>query len=149
MMKCQRNLMEFTRRSLCAAAMPRLFPQTNLRALALAVTIAITFQLAPNANAEPSPSAKPSVSPSVKPSVSAKPSATFPSSALNPSASTEVKAIAQPAPRKILTGWIPYYGMNVSLPTAVANADLINEVMPFWYTLKLNSKTKAPYILDL
>ena len=52
-------------------------------------------------------------------------------------------------PRKILTGWIPYYGMSTSLPTAVANADLISEVMPFWYTLKLNSKTKAPYILDL
>lgn len=52
-------------------------------------------------------------------------------------------------PRKILTGWIPYYGMKDSLPTAVANADLINEVMPFWYTLKLNDKSKAPYILDL
>ena len=58
-------------------------------------------------------------------------------------------ANAEPAPRKILSGWIPYYGMNVSLPTAVANADLINEVMPFWYTLKVNAKTKAPYILDL
>lgn len=52
-------------------------------------------------------------------------------------------------PRKILTGWIPYYGMSTSLPTAVANADLINEVMPFWYTLKLNNKSKKPYILDL
>jgi hypothetical protein len=39
--------------------------------------------------------------------------------------------------------------MSTSLPTAIANADLINEVMPFWYTLKLNSKTKNPYILDL
>ena len=58
-------------------------------------------------------------------------------------------ANAEPAPRKILSGWIPYYGMSTSLPTAVANADLINEVMPFWYTLKLNTKTKAPYILDL
>ena len=58
-------------------------------------------------------------------------------------------ANADPAPRKILSGWIPYYGMSTSLPTAVANADLINEVMPFWYTLKLNTKTKAPYILDL
>jgi spore germination protein YaaH len=58
-------------------------------------------------------------------------------------------ATAEPAPRKILTGWIPYYGMSTSLPTAVANADLINEVMPFWYTLKLNSKNKTPYILDL
>jgi len=58
-------------------------------------------------------------------------------------------ANAEPAPRKILSGWIPYYGMSTSLPTAVANADLINEVMPFWYTLKLDTKTKAPYILDL
>jgi len=58
-------------------------------------------------------------------------------------------ANAEPAPRKILTGWIPYYGMSTSLPTAVANSDLINEVMPFWYTLKLNGKTKSPYILDL
>ena len=58
-------------------------------------------------------------------------------------------ANAEPAPRKILSGWIPYYGMSTSLPTAVANADLINEVMPFWYTFKLNTKTKAPYILDL
>ena len=58
-------------------------------------------------------------------------------------------ANAEPAPRKILSGWIPYYGMSTSLPTAVANADLINEVMPFWYTLKLNTKSKAPYILDL
>jgi hypothetical protein len=56
---------------------------------------------------------------------------------------------ADPAPRKILSGWIPYYGMSTSLPTAVANADLIREVMPFWYTLKLDAKTKAPYILDL
>lgn len=39
--------------------------------------------------------------------------------------------------------------MSTSLPTALANADLINEVMPFWYTFKLNAKTKAPYILDL
>ena len=58
-------------------------------------------------------------------------------------------SISKPTPRKILTGWIPYYGMSTSLPTAIANVDLINEVMPFWYTLKLNNKTKNPYILDL
>ena len=68
-----------------------------------------------------------------------------PSANAEPSNSANVNT----TPRKILTGWIPYYGMSTSLPTAVANADLINEVMPFWYTLKLNSKTKAPYILDL
>ena len=68
-----------------------------------------------------------------------------PSANAEPSNSANINT----TPRKILTGWIPYYGMSTSLPTAVANADLINEVMPFWYTLKLNSKTKAPYILDL
>jgi len=70
---------------------------------------------------------------------------------LIPSAVAETNNLASsnPTPRKILTGWIPYYGMSTSLPTAVANADLINEVMPFWYTLKLNSKTQTPYILDL
>lgn len=39
-------------------------------------------------------------------------------------------------PRKILSGWIPYYSMNTALPSAVNNADLITEVSPFWYTLK-------------
>ena len=52
-------------------------------------------------------------------------------------------------PRKILTGWIPYYSMKTALPDVLNNADLIKEVMPFWYTLKYNSKTKAPEILDL
>lgn len=72
---------------------------------------------------------------------------------LVPSASAEPNSSPSPAsqisPRKILSGWIPYYGMSTSLPTALANSDLINEVMPFWYTFKLDSKTKAPYILDL
>jgi spore germination protein YaaH/5-hydroxyisourate hydrolase-like protein (transthyretin family) len=52
-------------------------------------------------------------------------------------------------PRKILTGWIPYYSMKTSLPAALNNADLIKEVMPFWYTLKFNGKTKTAYVSDL
>ena len=44
-----------------------------------------------------------------------------------------------PQPRKIYSGCIPYYGMKTSLPAALNNADLIREVMPFWYTLKYNS----------
>ena len=114
MMKYQRNLMVFTRRSLCAAAMPRFSLRALFRSLAIVLTLAMTIQLVPTANAETSNSAN-----------------------------------VNTTPRKILTGWIPYYGMSTSLPTAIANADLINEVMPFWYTLKLNSKTKNPYILDL
>ena len=42
-------------------------------------------------------------------------------------------------PRKILTGWIPYYQMKTSLPSALTNRDLIKEVMPFWYTLKITN----------
>jgi len=114
MMKYQRNLMAFTRRSLCAAAMPKFSLRALFRSLALVVVMAVAIQLAPNANAE-----------------------------------TSSLGNTNTTPRKILTGWIPYYGMSTSLPTAIANADLINEVMPFWYTLKLNSKTKTPYILDL
>ena len=41
-------------------------------------------------------------------------------------------------PRKIMTGWIPYYSMKTALPDALKNADLVREVMPFWYTLKFD-----------
>jgi len=114
MMKYQRNLMAFTRRSSRAAEIPQLSSRVILRTLALAVIIAMASQLMPSSNAE-----------------------------------TNDLGNTNTTPRKILTGWIPYYGMSTSLPTAIANADLINEVMPFWYTLKLNSKTKTPYVLDL
>jgi spore germination protein YaaH len=52
-------------------------------------------------------------------------------------------------PRKILTGWIPYYSMKTALPDVLSNADLIKEVMPFWYTLKYNAKSKKSEITDL
>ena len=54
-------------------------------------------------------------------------------------------ASAQSPPRKILTGWIPYYAMKTALPSAVANGDLIKEVMPFWYTLKSETKITDLY----
>ena len=52
-------------------------------------------------------------------------------------------------PRKILTGWIPYYSMKTALPDALNNSDLIKEVMPFWYTLKYDGKAKAAVVTDL
>jgi spore germination protein YaaH len=58
-------------------------------------------------------------------------------------------AAADTPPRKILTGWIPYYSIKTSLPAAINNADLIKEVMPFWYTLKFNSKTGSAVVTDL
>jgi 5-hydroxyisourate hydrolase-like protein (transthyretin family) len=39
--------------------------------------------------------------------------------------------------------------MKTSLPAAINNADLIKEVMPFWYTLKYNGKTKEAFVSDL
>ena len=52
-------------------------------------------------------------------------------------------------PRKILTGWIPYYSIKTSLPAAINNADLIKEVMPFWYTLKFDGKNQKSVVTDL
>jgi spore germination protein YaaH len=58
-------------------------------------------------------------------------------------------AQADNPPRKIMTGWIPYYSMKTALPDVLNNADLIKEVMPFWYTLKFDSKLKTPVVTDL
>ena len=49
------------------------------------------------------------------------------------------------SPRKILTGWVPYYSTSSSLTSAVLNGDLVKEVMPFWYTLKSESKITDLY----
>ena len=58
-------------------------------------------------------------------------------------------ASADNPPRKILSGWIPYYSIKTSLPAAINNADLIKEVMPFWYTLKFNGRTQSTVVTDL
>ena len=52
-------------------------------------------------------------------------------------------------PRKIMTGWVPYYSMKTALPDVLNNIDLIKEVMPFWYTLKFDGKAKAAVVTDL
>jgi hypothetical protein len=62
---------------------------------------------------------------------------------------TPLAQAADNPPRKILTGWIPYYSMKTALPDALNNSDLIKEVMPFWYTLKYDDKVKAASITDL
>jgi len=49
---------------------------------------------------------------------------------------TEPLHAADPLPRKIISGWIPYYSVKNSIASVVVNQDLIKEVSPFWYTLK-------------
>jgi len=58
-------------------------------------------------------------------------------------------AEANNPPRKILTGWLPYYSMKTYLPAVLSNADLIKEIMPFWYTLKYDGTTKKPVVADV
>lgn len=69
---------------------------------------------------------------------------------------TLISALTQPIhaeelkqPRKIVTGWIPYYSMKTSLPSTLNNLDLIQEVMPFWYSLNYNGAQKKVVITDL
>ena len=63
--------------------------------------------------------------------------------------STSLPANSANQPRKILTGWIPYYSMKTSLLAVLNNSDLIKEVMPFWYTLKFDGKAKTAVVTDL
>lgn len=58
-------------------------------------------------------------------------------------------ARADNPPRKILTGWLPYYSMSTYLPAVLSNADVIGEIMPFWYTLRYDGKTKRPVVVDV
>ncbi len=49
---------------------------------------------------------------------------------------TSSPAQADAPTRKILTGWLPYYGMKTALPDVMTNSDLMQTVNPFWYTVK-------------
>jgi len=37
-------------------------------------------------------------------------------------------------PRRIVSGWLPYWTTSTSTSTVTANADLFNEVSPFWFS---------------
>ena len=90
----------------------------------LAALLLFVSATASHADSTPSPTATTSATASnATPGPSPSPTDTSSGSSLN-------------LPRKILTGWIPYYSMKTSLPSAILNADLIQQVSPFWYTLK-------------
>jgi spore germination protein len=42
-------------------------------------------------------------------------------------------ASAEPAPRRIVSGWLPYWTMPSALASATANGDLWSDASPFWY----------------
>ncbi|MEI7798464.1 MAG: hypothetical protein WCI68_06820, partial [Actinomycetes bacterium] len=48
-------------------------------------------------------------------------------------------------PRKVLTGWMPYYSVKNSMAAILANKDLMSEVSPFWYSLTSATAIKDQY----
>ena len=48
-------------------------------------------------------------------------------------------------PRKVLTGWMPYYSVKNSMAAILANKDLMSEVSPFWYSLTSATGIKDQY----
>lgn len=63
------------------------------------------------------------------------------------SAANTASAIEDGAPRRIFSGWIPYYNMKVSLPAAIRNKDIMSDVSPFWYSLKSATQIADDYKL--
>ena len=49
-------------------------------------------------------------------------------------------------PRKVLTGWMPYYSVKNSMAAILANKDLMSEVSPFWYSLTSATAIKDQYV---
>lgn len=40
---------------------------------------------------------------------------------------------ATPAPKRLISGWMPYWSMNAAKTPVLANGDLVNIASPFWY----------------
>jgi spore germination protein YaaH len=52
-------------------------------------------------------------------------------------------ATPSPPPRKIVTGWMPYWSTASSTESVVENKDLFSEVSPFWYSVTWTGSTSA------
>ena len=55
-------------------------------------------------------------------------------------------AVVAPQPRRILSGWLPYWTPTTSTNATVANADLFSDASPFWHSA--TSATAISYQLD-
>jgi len=69
-------------------------------------------------------------------------------------------AATNATPRRIVTGWLPYWSSASSTASVVANADLFTDVSPFWYsaqgtganvhlTQQVSDSSKATYLPQL
>jgi spore germination protein YaaH len=59
----------------------------------------------------------------------------------SPSVTATSGAPATPAPRRLVTGWLPYWSMGSANSVVQANAALFTDVSPFWYDFRGSSPT--------
>ncbi len=52
-------------------------------------------------------------------------------------------AVQPPQPRRIVSGWLPYWTSSSSLAAVLPNADLFTDVSPFWYSATWAGGTSA------
>jgi spore germination protein YaaH len=57
---------------------------------------------------------------------------------LAPTASSSATTTT-PAPRRIVSGWVPYWTTAAGLASVTANGDLFSDVSPFWYSARGNA----------
>jgi spore germination protein YaaH len=56
------------------------------------------------------------------------------------------RALAADAPpRKIVSGWAPYWATTASTATITANADLMGDISPFWFSVTSSSRVLDQY----
>lgn len=53
--------------------------------------------------------------------------------AATPTAASAATAGSQPAPARLVSGWLPYWGMPAAYRSSTRHADLVRDAMPFWY----------------
>lgn len=63
----------------------------------------------------------------------------LPLASLTPADAAEPKT----PPKRIVTGWLPYWATDSSVTAFLTNADLFTEISPFWHTLQWNSATQT------
>jgi len=60
-----------------------------------------------------------------------------------PAAAPTVAAAATPAPKRIMSGWLPYWTMSTSSAAFVKNADLFSDISPFWHDARKSSSSSS------
>lgn len=60
-----------------------------------------------------------------------------------PVAAPTVAAAATPAPKRIMSGWLPYWTMSTSSAAFVKNADLFSDISPFWHDARKSSSSSS------